>query len=430
MDKLKLRDISDYFKKYLTLLVDRENYTFKNIVCVVTIIFSTIILTIGFLSAILSYYIGDLNLRIILLVIGFLLSILTFYSFYYLKQRKKLIGMSAFVTFVFVLAFYLPLFPPAYGLRQFDVDASILKFLFISIFLVIIGVLGVIYSMKPLYKFSSRSSQAAAYFILIFSIIMIIYPLAVIVGNILSNGLDGITWEFLTQDVSKHGSQGGVYPAIIGTLLIIIGTAVIALPLGICSAIYLTEYAKGGPIVRIIRIAVDILQGVPSIVHGLFGLAIFVPLFGISLLTGILILSFLTLPIIIRTSEEAIRSVPQSIREGSYAVGATKWQTIRRIVLPPAIPGIITGGVLGLGRAAGETAPIMFTAVYFIGAGIPKSLLHPIQSLPTHLLQLTYYMGAYEVEQNAWATAFLLLAIVLGMNAFAIIVREKFRVEF
>ena len=143
-----------------------------------------------------------------------------------------------------------------------------------------------------------------------------------------------------------------------------------------------------------------------------------------------MILSFLTLPIIIRASEEALRSVPQDLREGSYALGGTKWQTIRRVVLPPAIPGIITGGVLGLGRAAGETAPIMFTAAFIMGAGVPNNLFDGIQTLPTHLLELTRKMGAYEVEQNAWATAFLLLAIVLGMNAVSIIIREKFRVEF
>jgi phosphate transport system permease protein len=224
--------------------------------------------------------------------------------------------------------------------------------------------------------------------------------------------------------------MGGVFPNIIGTLYLIIGTAVIALPLGIGCAIYLNEYARAGIITRIIRVAVDILQGIPSIVHGLFGLALFVPIFGRCLLTGIFILSFLTLPIIIRASEESLRSVPPGLREGSYALGGTKWQTIRRVVIPPAMPGIITGGVLGLGRAAGETAPIMFTAAFFMGAGIPKTLTSPIQALPTHLLELTKKIGAYEVDQNAWATAFLLLAIVLGMNALSIIIREKFRVEF
>ena len=153
--------------------------------------------------------------------------------------------------------------------------------------------------------------------------------------------------------------------AIIGTFIIIFGTAAIALPLGVASAVYLIEYAKPGVIVRIIRIAADILQGVPSIVFGLFGFAVFVPIFGISILSGILVMGFMTLPIVIRGSEEALLCVPKSIREGSYALGASKWQTIRRVVLPPSLPGIITGAVLGLGRAAGETAPLMFTAAIF-----------------------------------------------------------------
>ena len=202
------------------------------------------------------------------------------------------------------------------------------------------------------------------------------------------------------------------------------------LPLGIGAAVYLTEYAKGNIIVRIIRIAVDILQGVPSIVFGLFAYALLVSIFGFCLLNAILVLTFLTLPIVIRTSEEAILSVPGSLREGSYALGASKWQTIRKIVIPPALPGIITGGVLGIGRAAGETAPILFLGCVFIGAPLLPNLFSPFQALPYHLLQLIYYIGAYEVEQNAWATAFLLLSIVLGLNAFAIVIREKYRVEF
>ena len=391
---------------------------------------SILLVVIGFVSSMFSLYIGDLAVRLLFTILGILLILSMYCSYTKMKKGKKLFGMIIFTVVVLVLGVLVPLFPPSYGLRRFDIDASILKFLFVSILFIIVGILGVNYSMKTLYNFTSKASQLAAYFVLIFSIIIILYPLALIIGNIFVNGVSGITWEFLTQDVSRHGSKGGIYPALIGTLMIIVGTTVIALPLGIGSAIYLSEYAKGGPIVRIIRIAVDILQGVPSIVHGLFGLAVFVPLFGISILSGVLIMSFLTLPIIIRASEEAIRAVPQTIREGSYALGATKWQTIRRVVLPPSLPGIITGGVLGLGRAAGETAPIMFTAVYFIGAGVPDSLFDPIQALPTHLLQLTFYMGAYPVEQNAWATALLLLGIVLGLNAASIVIREKFRVEF
>jgi phosphate transport system permease protein len=412
----------DFFKK--------EKLEYKKILCYIAIIFSSIVAVIGFVSAVVSVYIGDTLVRILLVTIALLFSILSYYSFVRLHKRKEMMGLLVFTIIVFLVAYYLPLFPPEYGLRQYDVDASILKFMITSILFVSIGVTGASFSMKPLYNYTSKSSEMSAYYILVVSIFLILYPLAVIVGNIVSNGIGGISWEFLTQDVRRHGTQGGIFPALVGTLLVMIGTALIALPLGIGSAIYLHEYAKKGRIVRVIRIAVDILQGTPSIVHGLFGLALFVPIFGISLLSGILIMGFLTLPIIIRSSEEALKSVPRSIREGSYAVGATRWQTIRRVVLPPALPGIITGGVLGLGRAAGETAPIMFTAVVFMGAGTPSTIFDPIQVLPYHLLELTKYIGAYPVEQNAWATAFLLLAVVIGMNAVAIIVRERFRVEF
>ncbi|MBS3749613.1 MAG: phosphate ABC transporter permease PstA, partial [Candidatus Thermoplasmatota archaeon] len=310
------------------------------------------------------------------------------------------------------------------------ISAAFLKFLIVSIFLMVIGILSVNYSFKFLYDFGRKSKQYSAYFILILSVILVLYPLFIIVSTILVNGATGITWEFLTEDVSRHGAEGGIVKNIIGTISLILGVGVCALPLGIGAAVYLTEYAKGGIIVRIIRITVDILQGIPSIVFGLFAYALLVSIFGFCLLNGILVLTFLTLPIIIRTSEEAILSVPKSIREGSYALGASKWQTIKRIVLPPALPGIITGGVLGLGRAAGETAPILFLGAVFIGAPAIPDLFAPFQALPYHLLQLIYYIGAYEVEQNAWATAFLLLSIVLGLNAIAIILREKFRVEF
>jgi phosphate transport system permease protein len=337
----------------------KENMEFKKILCYVSIIFSSIVAVIGFVSVVVSVYIGDIFVRILLVIIALLFSVLSYYSFTRLHRRTEMVGLLVFTVIVFLVAYCLPMFPPEYGLRQYDLDASILKFMMASVILVVIS------------------------------------------------GIGGISWEFLTQDVRRHGTQGGILPALIGSLLIMTGTALIALPLGIGSAIYLHEYAKKGKTVRVIRIAVDILQGTPSIVHGLFGLALFVPIFGISLLSGILIMGFLTLPIIIRASEEALKSVPQTLREGSYAVGATKWQTIRRVVLPPALPGIITGGVLGLGRAAGETAPIMFTAVVFLGAGIPTTIFNPIQALPYHLLELTKYIGAYPVEQNAWATAFL-----------------------
>ena len=428
--KLNLELIKKPFQSFFESLFDKDNYNIKNLIVFISLIISLFMVIFGFFSAFNNFYIGDLNLRIIFIILGILMFFQIIYSYIKLNIRKKLFTMIIFTIIVIFLAYFLPAFPPKYDLRQFEMSASILKFLISSIFLVIIGIFGVSFSIKPLYNFSSKSKQYSAYFVLIISIILILVPLMLIIGNILFNGAGGITPDFLTQDVSRHGQEGGISKPIIGTLCLIGGVAIISLPLGIGAAVFLTEYAKGGIVVRIIRITVDILQGVPSIVHGLFALAFFVPLFGISLLSGILVLSFLTLPIIIRASEEAILAVPNSIREGSYALGATKWQTIRRVVIPPAFPGIITGGILGLGRAAGETAPIMFVAVVFIGAPDIPSLFLPIQALPYHLLALIYYIGAYEVEQNAWATAFILLGIVLSINAISIIIREKFRVEF
>ena len=411
-------------------LMDKERYTPKTVLASITIAYSILLISIGFISTVLNIYIGDELLRILLIIISFLFVLQCFYAFVKSKIRLKLISMIIFTVLLILFSYYIPNLPPSYDLRPYEMSAALLKFLIVSLFLIFIGIISVNYSFKFLYDFGRKSKQYGAYFILILSVIFVLYPLFIIISTIIMNGVGGITWEFLTQDVSRHGAEGGIVKNIIGTISLIIGVAALALPLGIGAAVYLTEYAKGGIIVRIIRITVDILQGIPSIVFGLFAYALLVSIFGFCLLNGILVLTFLTLPIIIRTSEEAILSVPNSIREGSYALGASKWQTIKRVVFPPALPGIITGGVLGLGRAAGETAPILFLGAVFIGAPAIPDLFAPFQALPYHLLQLIYYIGAYEVEQNAWATAFLLLSIVLGLNAIAIILREKFRVEF
>ena len=422
--------VKNQLVSFLEQMMEKEKYTSKNVLATITILYSLLLISIGFISTVLNVYIGDELLRILLLVMSLLLLVQCIVSFLKSKIRIRLVSMIIFTILLLLSSYYLPTLPPSYDLRSYEMSAALLKFLIVSIFLIIIGILSVNYSFKFLYDFGRKSKQYAAYFILFLSVILVLYPLFIIVSTIIMNGAPGITWEFLTEDVSRHGAEGGIVKNLIGTISLIIGVAAFSLPLGIGAAVYLTEYAKGGIIVRIIRIAVDILQGIPSIVFGLFAYALLVSIFGFCLLNGILVLTFLTLPIIIRTSEEAILSVPKSIREGSYALGASKWQTIKRIVLPPALPGIITGGVLGLGRAAGETAPILFLGAVFIGAPAVPDLFAPFQALPYHLLQLIYYIGAYEVEQNAWATAFLLLSIVLGLNAIAIILREKFRVEF
>jgi phosphate transport system permease protein len=426
---MNFKNILPYSKRFIKNIINKRNFTPKKILCFITIALSTLIALLGFFSTAFSFYIGDDAVRILLFSTGLLFCFLLFYSIVSLKKRKESINLLTFTIIVFILAYFLPLLPPKYGLQQFGVEASFLKFIIISIIFIVIGIVGAAFTMKPLFNFTSKSNQSSAYYILTFSLVLILYPLIVIIANLIVNGGSGITWGFLTEDVLKHGAEGGVSHAILGTFIVILGTALIALPLGIASAIYLNEYAKSGPVIRVIRIATDILQGIPSIVFGLFGFAVFVPIFGICILSGILVMSFMTLPIIIRASEEALICVPKGLREGSYALGATKWQTIQKVVLPPAIPGILTGGVLGLGRAAGETAPIMFTAAIFI-APLPTTIFDPIQVLSFHLLQLSRWIGAYPVEQNAWATALLLLGIVLGMNALAMIVREKYRVEF
>jgi phosphate transport system permease protein len=236
-----------------------------------------------------------------------------------------------------------------------------------------------------------------------------------------------LSWEFLTQPPKDLGRAGGIYPAIIGTLYLVAGAIAIALPLGVGAAIYLVEYTREGRITRLIRTGVDLLNGTPSIVFGLFGFA-FIVLYlnvGVSMLAGQVTLALMVLPTIIRTTEESLKNIPQSLREGSLALGATKWQTISRVVLPPAVPGIVTGSILSIGRAAGETAPIMFTAVVFSQRFLPDSIFEPVMALPYHLFILaTNVPGA---STNQYGTALVLLIMVVGFYAVAILVRNHFQ---
>jgi phosphate transport system permease protein len=255
---------------------------------------------------------------------------------------------------------------------------------------------------------------------------LVICILIFILYDIFSNGLPHVTLSFLTEPPRNLGRGGGIFPAIIGTFYLIMGSIAIALPLGIGAAIYLVEYTRENLLTRIIRSATDLLNGTPSIVFGLFGftfLVIFLG-FGISLLAGIITLALMVLPTVIRTTEESLRSVPDSLREGSYALGATKWQTVRRVILPPAIPGIITGAILSIGRAAGETAPIMFTAVVFMQRRLPESVFDPVMALPYHLFVLaTNVPGA---RDNQYATAVVLLMLVIAIYGVAIVIRNHF----
>jgi phosphate transport system permease protein len=254
--------------------------------------------------------------------------------------------------------------------------------------------------------------------------------LVIVIGFLVSRGWRAINWTFLTHMPMDSMTKGGILPCIVGTLIISIGSIAIALPIGVASAIYLNEYARPGRLVRFLRLGINNLAGVPSVVFGLFGLSLFVVWmgFGVSIISGCLTLAAMTLPVIIGTAEEALRSVPNTYREASLALGATKWQTIYRVVLPAALPGILTGTILGIGRAAGETAPIMFTAAVFYTPSLPSSLSDKIMALPYHIYVLaTAGTNIQATRPLQYGTALVLIALVLGLNLIAIIYRTRLR---
>lgn len=274
-------------------------------------------------------------------------------------------------------------------------------------------------------RLAEKHRQKAAFALISAAAVTMLFVLGIILYFIISNGIQAISWEFLTQPPSDLGRKGGIYPAIIGTLILVAGTLAIAVPLGVGAGIYLSEYAQEGRLTRILRAAIDNLNGTPSIVFGLFGLA-FLVLFlnmGVSMLAGWLTLAFMILPTIIRTTEEALQTVPVPIREGSLALGATKWQTIRRIVLPHGASGIITGVVLGAGRAAGETAPILFTAAVAFTRFMPESIYDPVMALPYHLFILTTSIPGSRTQ--SYGTALVLLLMVLPMYAISTYLRFR-----
>ena len=275
---------------------------------------------------------------------------------------------------------------------------------------------------------NTQRSQKIAFFLLFLATLLIVVPVGLIVVIIIQKGLPAINWQFLT-DIPRQGMRaGGIFPAIVGTFYLVFGAVAFALPIGLLVAIYLSEYAKENILNRIIKLAIVNLSGVPSVVYGLFGLALFVIFlkFGASILSGSLTLGIMILPIIITTSREALESVPQSFREVSLSLGASKWQTIRHIVLPNAIPGILTGTILGLGRAAGETAPILFTVAAFYLPQLPKSIFDQAMALPYHLYVISTQVPNVD-EKVRYGTALVLLFLVLVMNLVAIIIRYNFR---
>jgi phosphate transport system permease protein len=255
-----------------------------------------------------------------------------------------------------------------------------------------------------------------------------VVPILAVIVYIVIQGLPAVDLEFVSGFPRDGMRAGGILPAIVGTFYLTLGTALFSVPLGIAAAIYLSEYAADNQWTRVIRIAIINLAGIPSVVYGLFGLGLFVLFlnFGTSILAGSLTLSIMTLPVIISTAEEALRAVPQSFRTVSISLGATQWQTIRRIVIPQALPGILTGVILGLERAAGETAPILFTVASFFLPQLPHSPLDATMALPYHLFVISTQVPGMPL-QIQYGTALVLLVFVLGMNIIATSIRSRAR---
>jgi phosphate transport system permease protein len=280
---------------------------------------------------------------------------------------------------------------------------------------------------------TSRIQEKMGFFLLFCCIFISLSFLVILLYFIVVNGISVLSWSFLTEEPRRAMTAGGVAPAIVGTFYLTILAILFSLPLGVCSAIYLNEYASKGFWINLIRLSISNLAGVPSVVFGLFGLLVFVKFFGfgISILSGSLTLSLMILPSIITASQEALQSVPNSIREGSLALGATKSQTIAKVVLPNAVPGILTGVILSIGRSAGETAPIMFTAVAFYKKGFPTSIMNEVMALPYHIYALMTE-GTKPDKQTAIAfgCAFILMILVVLISFLAIVVRQRQRRKF
>lgn len=271
-------------------------------------------------------------------------------------------------------------------------------------------------------------TQRVGYTIITLMAVLTVLPIVATIIYILLQGAPAISWEFLTGFPREGMRAGGILPAIVGTIYLTVGTAIFSVPLGIAAAIYLAEYASDTPLTRTIRIAIINLAGIPSVVYGLFGLGLFVLFlkFGTSILAASLTLSIMTLPVIISTAEEALRSVPQGFRTVSISLGATRWQTIRRIVLKEALPGILTGVILGLERAAGETAPILFTGAAFFLPRLPHSPLDATMALPYHLFVISTQVPEMPIKIQ-YGTALVLLVFVLTMNLVATVIRSRAR---
>ena len=275
---------------------------------------------------------------------------------------------------------------------------------------------------------AARVREKIAFTVLGFITFLVVLPIILTIAYVVKNGADAVNWEFLTQSPRNGMREGGIFPAIVGTILLIIGTMLFSLPLGILSAIYLVEYARDNLFTRMVKLSVVNLSGIPSIVYGLFGFTLFVMLcrFGTSILAGSLTLAIMSLPVIITATKEALETVPDSFREISLSLGATRWQTIRYCVLPYSIPGILTGTVLSLSRAAGETAPILFTVAAFYLPRLPRSAFDQVMALPYHLYVISTQVPNMPARLS-FATGLVLIGLVFLMNLISITLRSHYR---
>lgn len=274
----------------------------------------------------------------------------------------------------------------------------------------------------------SNTREKVGFGVLFLAMMLVVIPVIAIIWLIISKGWTAITWDFLFTMPREGMRAGGIFPAIVGTFYLVLGSIAFSLPVGVMAAIYLNEYAKDNFLTRMINLAIINLAGVSSVVYGLFGLSLFVVFFkfGVSIISGSLTLGIMTLPVIITTTREALRTVPRSFREVSFSLGTTKWQTIRHSVLPFALPGILTGAILSIGRAAGETAPILFTVAAFYLPNLPRSPFDQAMALPYHLYIISTQIPNVRMDYR-YGTALVLVGLVLIMNITATVIRAKFR---
>ncbi|HOT07964.1 MAG TPA: phosphate ABC transporter permease PstA [Methanotrichaceae archaeon] len=359
-------------------------------------------------------------------------------SFVFSADKKRTLRQSLYAGLDILLSLLVSysllsgLISPETSIRPEGLGASFGHQLISPVLVLVISVLLAKDGINSAYGYGQKGRQVLVFSAVRLSAILALLILGGILFVIVSQGIWAINWEVLTAPHRRLGQEGGIYTCIEGTFWLVMGAMLVSAPLGIGAAIYLQEYSRQPRLNRLITVAVSCLNGVPSVVFGLFGLAFLVSTVGISLLAGSIVLGLMNLPTIILTSQEALKSVPNSLREGSVALGATKWQTVKRIVLPSALPGVLTGLIIGVAKAAGETAPVMWTAVTFTATpvhkfyGVVPDVYQPVNNLCYHLLQLIYFLGAWDVEEKAWGTALVLMALVLCINMLAILVRNYY----